>query len=80
MYSSSSKVHETLQVTQASGIVLEEIFAAISQINERNLVIASAAEEQAQVAGEVDRAARNNLPFDDESGPFFAQCVDAPSH
>jgi methyl-accepting chemotaxis protein len=34
--------------------VLEEIFAAIGQINERNLVIASAAEEQAQVAREVD--------------------------
>ncbi len=34
---------------------LEEIFGSISQINDRNLVIASAAEEQAQVAREVDQ-------------------------
>ncbi|GAA0792630.1 methyl-accepting chemotaxis protein [Marinobacterium sediminicola] len=34
---------------------LEEIFGSISQINDRNLIIASAAEEQTQVAREVDR-------------------------
>jgi methyl-accepting chemotaxis protein len=42
-------------VTLASGQVLEGIYSAIGEINERNLVIASAAEEQAQVAREVDR-------------------------
>ncbi|NNB36117.1 methyl-accepting chemotaxis protein [Pseudomonas fragi] len=54
MHASSSKAQVALNMTQASGVVLEEVFAAIGQINERNLVIASAAEEQAQVAREVD--------------------------
>ncbi len=55
MRSSTEKAQDTLKITQASGEMLEEIFSAIGQINERNLVIASAAEEQAQVAREVDR-------------------------
>ena len=38
---------------------MKQIVAAISQINERNMVIASAAEEQAQVAREVDRNLAN---------------------
>ena len=38
---------------------MEEIAAAISLINERNLVIASASEQQAQVAREVDRNLTN---------------------
>jgi len=54
MRSSTARARGTLEITQASGAVLEDIFAAIGQINERNLVIASAAEEQAQVAREVD--------------------------
>jgi methyl-accepting chemotaxis protein len=45
----------TLQQASAAGDALKQITAAISQINERNMVIASAAEEQAQVAREVDR-------------------------
>jgi methyl-accepting chemotaxis protein len=45
----------TLQQASAAGEALKQITAAISQINERNMVIASAAEEQAQVAREVDR-------------------------
>ena len=45
----------TLATTERTGESLERIFAAIGDINERNLVIASAAEEQAQVAREVDR-------------------------
>ena len=54
MRDSTLRAQGTLEITQASGAVLEDIFAAIGQINERNLVIASAAEEQAQVAREVD--------------------------
>lgn len=54
MRSSTERAQGTLEITQASGAVLEDIFLAIGQINERNLVIASAAEEQAQVAREVD--------------------------
>jgi methyl-accepting chemotaxis protein len=55
MQSSNSRAHATLDVAKAAGQALDEIAEAISQINERNLVIASAAEEQAQVAREVDR-------------------------
>jgi methyl-accepting chemotaxis protein len=55
MDSSSSRAGLTLDVARRAGTALEEITRAISEINERNLVIASAAEEQAQVAREVDR-------------------------
>ncbi|WP_397450369.1 methyl-accepting chemotaxis protein [Pseudomonas sp. NA-150] len=52
---SSSGVASTLDITKGAGRALEAINAAIIEINQRNLVIASAAEEQAQVAREVDR-------------------------
>ncbi|MBX8487710.1 methyl-accepting chemotaxis protein [Pseudomonas cichorii] len=55
MQNSSSKAEATLNVAQSAGQALEEITKAINEISERNLVIASAAEEQAQVAREVDR-------------------------
>jgi methyl-accepting chemotaxis protein len=55
MQSSNQRAHSTLDVARAAGAALEEITAAMSQISERNLVIASASEEQAQVAREVDR-------------------------
>mgnify|MGYP001559609626 CR=1 FL=1 len=53
--SSSERVQTTLGVAQRSGEALDEITRSISQINERNLMIASATEEQALVAREVDR-------------------------
>ena len=55
MHSSSERVQATLGVAQRSGEALDEITRSISQINERNLMIASATEEQALVAREVDR-------------------------
>jgi len=55
MQNSSHLVQSTLEVAQRSGDALEEIARSISQINERNLLIASATEEQALVAREVDR-------------------------
>ncbi|MGE8296650.1 MAG: methyl-accepting chemotaxis protein [Pseudomonas sp.] len=55
MQSSNGRARSTLEVAQAAGAALEQITQAISSINERNLVIASASEEQAQVAREVDR-------------------------
>ncbi|WP_282341287.1 methyl-accepting chemotaxis protein [Pseudomonas sp. PS02288] len=55
MEQNSRRAHSTLHNTQATSRTLEEIFAAVNQITERNLVIASAAEQQAQVAREVDR-------------------------
>ena len=42
-------------LAQGAGESLTDITSSINQISERNLVIASAAEEQAQVAREVDR-------------------------
>ncbi|WP_434156940.1 methyl-accepting chemotaxis protein [Pseudomonas luteola] len=54
MESSTTRAGSTLEVARRAGEALEEITRAINEINERNLVIASAAEEQAQVAREVD--------------------------
>jgi methyl-accepting chemotaxis protein len=55
MTASTSRTRSTLELAQAAGAALEEITESISHINERNLVIASASEEQAQVSREVDR-------------------------
>ena len=55
MQTSNQRARSTLDLAQGAGEALEEIASAISQISERNLVIASASEEQAQVAREVDR-------------------------
>ncbi|MDD2054081.1 methyl-accepting chemotaxis protein [Pseudomonas putida] len=55
MRNSNERAHATLDAAHASGLALDQITDAITAINERNLVIASASEEQAQVAREVDR-------------------------
>ncbi|WP_434697987.1 methyl-accepting chemotaxis protein [Pseudomonas sp. Z1-14] len=55
MQSSSELVQATLLVARRSGEALDAIACSISQINERNLMIASATEQQALVAREVDR-------------------------
>ncbi|WP_417788127.1 methyl-accepting chemotaxis protein [Stutzerimonas xanthomarina] len=55
MQNSNERARATLEVARTAGEALDGITRAISQISERNLVIASASEEQAQVAREVDR-------------------------
>ncbi|WP_425320622.1 methyl-accepting chemotaxis protein [Pseudomonas frederiksbergensis] len=55
MHDNSQRVAETLSIAEQAGLALAEITRAMEQIHERNLVIASASEEQAQVAREVDR-------------------------
>jgi methyl-accepting chemotaxis protein len=55
MQASNERARSTLGVARTAGEALDDIARAISQISERNLVIASASEEQAQVAREVDR-------------------------
>ncbi|MBV4551803.1 methyl-accepting chemotaxis protein [Pseudomonas sp. SWRI102] len=55
MQGNSERVRITLLVAQRSGDALDEIALSIGQINERNLMIASATEQQALVAREVDR-------------------------
>ncbi|MGP0171365.1 methyl-accepting chemotaxis protein [Pseudomonas sp. NCHU5208] len=55
MNASMERADSTLELAQSAGAALDEITEAIGTINERNLVIASASEQQAQVAREVDR-------------------------
>ncbi|MPQ83198.1 methyl-accepting chemotaxis protein [Pseudomonas sp. MAFF 730085] len=55
MSQTSIQAAQTLEMANGAGKVLSEITDSLSQINERNLMIATAAEEQAQVAREVDR-------------------------
>ncbi|NWA83248.1 methyl-accepting chemotaxis protein [Pseudomonas sp. D2002] len=55
MTKSQSQANNTRQLAQAAGVALESITEGVAAITERNLVIASASEEQAQVAREVDR-------------------------
>ncbi len=55
MRSSTERAESTLSIAKGAGLALDTINTAVVEINERNLVIASAAEEQAQVAREVDR-------------------------
>lgn len=52
---SDTMAANTQRQSQKAGEAFGLVSTAVNQINERNLVIASAAEEQAQVAQEVDR-------------------------
>ena len=54
MRNSTERAESTLNIAKGAGLALDTINTAVIEINERNLVIASAAEEQAQVAREVD--------------------------
>ncbi|WP_414705797.1 methyl-accepting chemotaxis protein [Pseudomonas sp.] len=55
MVQNTDRTQTTLGLANAAGDALELITEAIAQINERNLVIASASQEQAHVSREVDR-------------------------
>ncbi|WP_411380772.1 methyl-accepting chemotaxis protein [Pseudomonas sp. MPB26] len=55
MNKSLTWANNTQTLAQNAGQALQRITASVAMINERNLVIASASEEQAQVAREVDR-------------------------
>ncbi|RAI69343.1 methyl-accepting chemotaxis protein [Pseudomonas fluorescens] len=55
MQQSNQRTQTTLEMARGAGVALEQITQSIHLINERNLVIASASEEQAQVSREVDR-------------------------
>ncbi|MFZ5935905.1 chemotaxis protein [Pseudomonas putida] len=77
MQASTSRAQSTLDITLASGQVLEGIYSAIGAINERNLVIASAAEEQAQVAREVDRNLLNIRELSSHSAAGAQQTSEA---
>ena len=51
----ATQANLTLEQAAATGEALTVIISSTNTINDRNLLIASAAEQQAQVAGEVDR-------------------------
>ncbi|WP_411566213.1 methyl-accepting chemotaxis protein [Pseudomonas orientalis] len=55
MGKSRSLVLNTQSLATEAGLALERISEGVNKINEQNLVIASAAEEQAQVAREIDQ-------------------------
>ena len=55
MQNTSVRAQATLDAARSAGDALEEITQSVNLISDRNLVIASAAEEQAQVSREVDR-------------------------
>ncbi|MBA3987535.1 MAG: methyl-accepting chemotaxis protein [Idiomarina sp.] len=55
MQISSDQAKKTQEVAKAAGDALQTIAQAVSKISERNASIASAAEEQAQVAKDVDK-------------------------
>ncbi|MGB3123056.1 MAG: methyl-accepting chemotaxis protein [Pseudomonas sp.] len=59
MQQSNTRARSTLDIAKSAGTALEEIASAFALINERNLVIASASEQQAAVAREVDRNLMN---------------------
>jgi methyl-accepting chemotaxis protein len=55
MQTSSNMTQQTLELAELAKTALEEIVAANDEINDRNLVITTAAEEQAHVARSVDQ-------------------------
>jgi methyl-accepting chemotaxis protein len=55
MHVSQARASSTLELAQGAGASLTDITESIKQISQRNMVIASAAQEQAHVAREVDR-------------------------
>ncbi|MFB0702784.1 methyl-accepting chemotaxis protein [Pseudomonas protegens] len=73
MHGNSQRVAQTLSIAEQAGLALGEITRAMEQIHERNLVIASASEEQAQVAREVDRNLLNIRDLSLESADAAAR-------
>ena len=55
MQRSRDEATATLKIAHEAGAALEEIARSITEINERNFLIATASEEQAQVARSVDQ-------------------------
>ncbi|SHM50787.1 methyl-accepting chemotaxis protein [Pseudomonas asturiensis] len=54
MKQSNEETDATLLIAQQAGVAIKEITTSITQINERNMMIATASEQQAHVARSVD--------------------------
>jgi len=77
MQSSNSMARVTLEVAEKAGQALEEITNVIGTINERTLLIATASEEQAHVAKEVDRNLINIRDLSEHSASGASQTMTA---
>ena len=75
MQSSTQRASETLILAEGAGGALSQITDSIDQIHQRNLVIASAAEEQAQVAKDVDRNIDNIRDLSAQSSSGAGQII-----
>jgi len=75
--SSAQQADQTLICARAAGAALDQITQATSQINERNLMIASATEQQALVAREVDRSLVNIRDLSNQSTAGAVQASQA---
>lgn len=67
MRGSVEHAYQALEIANQAGIALEDIYKQVGKISERNLLIASASEEQAAVAREVDRNIVNISDFSTQS-------------
>jgi methyl-accepting chemotaxis protein len=77
LQSSAGKAEETLNRARSAGQALAQITLAISQISERNLLIASATEQQALVAREVDRSLESIRDLSTQSAAGASQTTSA---
>ncbi|WP_417661903.1 methyl-accepting chemotaxis protein [Pseudomonas sp.] len=69
----SEQAQKTLEMAYSAGKALVDITESLTQINERNFMIATAAEEQAQVAREVDRNLVSIRDFSSETSEGASQ-------
>nr|WP_225774512.1 methyl-accepting chemotaxis protein [Pseudomonas sp. Marseille-Q5115] len=78
MEANQQQVQTTMHEAQVAGTALDEMAKAVGEIHERNLVIASASEEQASVAREIDRNLVNIRDLSVQTSEGAAQ-IDAAS-
>ncbi|MGX5221240.1 methyl-accepting chemotaxis protein [Pseudomonas segetis] len=73
MSQTNAQAQKTLEMAHSAGRALVDITESLTQINERNFMIATAAEEQAQVAREVDRNLVSIRDFSGETSEGASQ-------
>jgi methyl-accepting chemotaxis protein len=73
MKQSTQEAGSTLVIAHEAGVALNQITASISDINERNLLIATASEQQAQVARSVDQNLVNIRDLSSQSSSAASQ-------
>ncbi|MEZ0198510.1 methyl-accepting chemotaxis protein, partial [Pseudomonas qingdaonensis] len=77
MVESQKMADESTSVAQLASESLEEISHSIIMINERNVLIATASEEQAQVAREIDRSLTSIRDLSTQSAAGASQTASA---